>query len=42
MSGGVNNIGNWGLMLQADYYHGVMNNRDVDDNWIASQTTAKR
>jgi outer membrane receptor protein involved in Fe transport len=37
--------GPWGLMLQGSYYHKVMNNvtwvegRDVDDNWIASQTT---
>jgi iron complex outermembrane receptor protein len=39
------NIGRWGLMLQSSYYHKVMNNItwvegvDVDDNWIASQTT---
>ena len=37
-------LGNWGFMLQARYYDSVMNNilwvegRDVDDNWIASQT----
>jgi iron complex outermembrane receptor protein len=39
------NIGSWGLMLQTSYFHKVMNNvtwmegRDVDDNWIPSQTT---
>jgi iron complex outermembrane recepter protein len=39
------NFGNWGLMLQGDYYHHVMNNItwiegvDVDDNWVASQAT---
>jgi outer membrane receptor protein involved in Fe transport len=44
-------LGPWGLMLQAIYYDSVMNNGsanpttpwiegvDVDDNWIASQTT---
>ncbi len=37
-------VGPWGLMLQSTYYDSVMNNitwvegRDVDDNWIASQT----
>jgi len=37
-------LGPWGLMLQGTYYDSVMNNitwvegRDVDDNWIASQT----
>jgi iron complex outermembrane recepter protein len=39
------NIGSWGFMLQSRYYDSVKNNilwvegRDVDDNWIASQTT---
>jgi hypothetical protein len=39
------NVGSWGFMLQATYYDSVMNNftwvegRDVDDNWIASNTT---
>jgi outer membrane receptor protein involved in Fe transport len=39
------NMGKWGFSLQGDYYHQTMNNitwlegRDVDDNWIASQTT---
>jgi outer membrane receptor protein involved in Fe transport len=39
------NMGRWGFSLQGDYYHQTMNNitwvegRDVDDNWIASQTT---
>jgi iron complex outermembrane receptor protein len=38
-------FGPWGLMLQGRYYHKVMNNntwvegRDIDDNWVASQTT---
>jgi len=38
-------LGTWGLMMQARYYDSVMNNklwtegRDIDDNWIASQTT---
>ena len=38
-------LGKWGLMLQGDYYHHTMNNItwvegvDIDDNWIASQTT---
>ena len=38
-------MGKWGLMLQGDYYDATMNNItwvdgvDVDDNWIASQTT---
>jgi hypothetical protein len=38
-------MGKWGLSLQGDYYDSVMNNItwvegvDVDDNWIASQTT---
>lgn len=38
-------FGPWGVMLQGRYYHKVMNNntwvegRDIDDNWIASQTT---
>lgn len=38
-------FGPWGLMLQGRYYHKVMNNttwvegRDIDDNWISSQTT---
>lgn len=42
---GTYGLGAWGLMLQARYYDSVMNNntwiegRDVDDNWIASQTT---
>ena len=42
---GTYNIGKWGLMLQGDYYHRTMNNitwvegSDVDDNWVASQTT---
>src|SRR5690606_38578546 len=42
---GTYNIGAWGLMLQGRYYDRVKNNilwvegRDVDDNWIASQTT---
>jgi iron complex outermembrane receptor protein len=42
---GTYNIGSWGLMLQGGYFHRVMNNitwvegRDVDDNWISSQTT---
>jgi len=37
-------VGPWGLMLQSTYYDSVMNNitwvegRDIDDNWIASQT----
>ncbi len=39
------NVGSWGFMLQATYYDSVMNNftwvegLDVDDNWIASNTT---
>lgn len=39
------NLGPWGFMLQASYYDSVMLNRnwvqgvDVDDNWIASNTT---
>ena len=39
------NLGRWGLMLQGIYFDKVMNNitwvegRDVDDNWISSQTT---
>jgi iron complex outermembrane recepter protein len=39
------NIGRWGLMLQSTYFHKVMNNvtwvegREIDDNWIPSQTT---
>ena len=38
-------MGKWGLMLQGDYYDSTMNNItwregiDVDDNWVASQTT---
>jgi hypothetical protein len=38
-------VGKWGLMLQGDYYDKTMNNItwvegvDVDDNWVASQTT---
>jgi outer membrane receptor protein involved in Fe transport len=42
---GTYGLGPWSLMLQARYYDSVMNNitwvegRDVDDNWIASQTT---
>jgi outer membrane receptor protein involved in Fe transport len=44
-------IGPWGFMLQSSYYDSVMNNgtginpptwvegRDIDDNWIASNTT---
>ena len=42
---GTYNLGKWGLMLQGDYYHHVMNNItwvegvDVDDNWVASQST---
>ena len=42
---GTYNLGPWGLMLQTTYFHKVMNNvtwvegRDVDDNWIPSQTT---
>jgi outer membrane receptor protein involved in Fe transport len=38
-------LGRWGLMLQGIYFDKVMNNitwvegRDVDDNWISSQTT---
>lgn len=42
---GTYNVGAWGFMLQSRYYDSVMNNilwvegRDVDDNWIASQTT---
>ena len=42
---GTYNFGPWGLMLQGIYFHEVMNNitwvegRDVDDNWIGSQTT---
>ena len=37
-------LGAWGLMLQSTYYDSVRNNitwvegRDIDDNWIASQT----
>ncbi|HWK55247.1 MAG TPA: TonB-dependent receptor, partial [Hyphomicrobiales bacterium] len=37
-------LGAWGFMLQSRYYDSVMNNntwvegRDIDDNWIASQT----
>jgi iron complex outermembrane receptor protein len=39
------NMGKWGLSLQGDYYHQTMNNitwvegRDIDDNWVAAQTT---
>jgi iron complex outermembrane recepter protein len=42
---GYYNLGDWTLMLQSTYFHKVMNNitwvegRDVDDNWIGSQTT---
>jgi outer membrane receptor protein involved in Fe transport len=42
---GTYNLGPWGLMLQTTYFHKVMNNvtwiegRDIDDNWIPSQTT---
>jgi outer membrane receptor protein involved in Fe transport len=42
---GTYNLGPWGLMLQSTYFHKVMNNitwvegRDVEDNWIPSQTT---
>jgi outer membrane receptor protein involved in Fe transport len=38
-------LGAWGFTLQGNYFDKVMNNitwvegRDVDDNWIASQTT---
>ena len=38
-------MGKWNLMLQGDYYDSTMNNItwregiDVDDNWVASQTT---
>jgi hypothetical protein len=38
-------LGSWSLMLQGRYFDSVKNNvnwvegRDVDDNWIASQTT---
>jgi iron complex outermembrane receptor protein len=41
---GTYTLGAWGLMLQARYYDSVMLNnlwvegRDVDDNWVASQT----
>jgi outer membrane receptor protein involved in Fe transport len=39
------NLGRWGLMLQGSYFDKVMvdytwiEGRDVDDNWISSQTT---
>ena len=42
---GTYNMGKWGLMLQGDYYHRddeqhhVGGRRDVDDNWVAAQTT---
>jgi outer membrane receptor protein involved in Fe transport len=42
---GTYNLGPWGLMLQSSYYDEVMYNstyiesKDIDDNWIASQTT---
>jgi outer membrane receptor protein involved in Fe transport len=42
---GTYGFGNWSVMLQSTYYDSVMNNTtwvegvDVDDNWIASQTT---
>jgi len=38
-------MGKWALMLQGDYYDSTINNIlwvegvDVDDNWVASQTT---
>ena len=41
---GYYNIGDWSLMLQGTYFHETMNNitwvegRDVDNNWIGSQT----
>lgn len=39
------NVGRWGFMVQTSYYDSVMNNStwveglDIDDNWVASQTT---